>query len=118
MDVTVTSRPAVSTFTDKGSVLLATASSILAGRRASAPVNWSLGRQEADDKIGSICLSKNIEVRRLKVCECVYLAAVASVAFGAGATEGLEGILTDSSIKAGLGVTLVDLILAMGASEA
>lgn len=49
---------------------------------------------------------------------CVYLAAVASVAFGAGATEGLEGILTDASVKAGLGVTLVDLILAVGASEA
>lgn len=31
-DVTVTSRPAVSTFTGEGSILLATASSILAGR--------------------------------------------------------------------------------------
>lgn len=49
---------------------------------------------------------------------CVYLAAGASVALGAGATEGLEGILTDASIKAGLGVTLIDLVLAVGASEA
>lgn len=56
MDVTVTSRPAVSAFTDEGSILLPTASSILAGRWASAPVDWSLGRQEADEKIGSICL--------------------------------------------------------------
>lgn len=48
----------------------------------------------------------------------VYLAAVASVALWAGATEGLQGILTDASIEAGLGVTLIDLILAMGASEA
>lgn len=49
---------------------------------------------------------------------CVYLAAVASVALRAGATEGLQGILTDASIEAGLGVTLIDLILAVGASEA
>ncbi len=52
------------------------------------------------------------------VCECVYLAAVASVALGAGATEGLQGILTDASVEARLGVTLVDLVLAVGASEA
>lgn len=48
----------------------------------------------------------------------MYLAAEASVALGAGATEGLQGVLTDASIEAGLGVTLVDLILAVGASEA
>lgn len=48
----------------------------------------------------------------------MYLAAVASVAFGAGATEGLKGILTDSPIETGLRVTLVDLILTVGTSEA
>lgn len=48
----------------------------------------------------------------------MYLAAVACVAFVAGAPEGSKGILTDASIEAGLGVTLVDLILAVGASEA
>ena len=51
-------------------------------------------------------------------CVCVYLAAVASVALGAGATEWLQGILTDASVEAGLRVTLIDLILAVGASEA
>lgn len=50
--------------------------------------------------------------------ECVYLAAVASVTLRAGATEGLQGILTDASVEAGLGVTLIDLVLAVGASEA
>lgn len=51
-DVTVSSRPAVGTVTDEGSVLLPTASSILAGRGASAPVNWCLGRQM--DKLSAI----------------------------------------------------------------
>lgn len=48
----------------------------------------------------------------------MYLAAVAGVAFGTGAPEGLQGILTDASIEAGLGVTLIDFILAVGAGEA
>lgn len=52
------------------------------------------------------------------VSVCVYLAAVTSVTLRAGATEGLQGILTDASVEAGLGVTLIDLVLAMGASEA
>lgn len=86
-DITVTSRPAVTTITDERSILLATVSSILAGRCASAPVDWSL-------------------------------AAVASVALGAGATEGFQGILTDASVEARLGVTLINLILAVRASEA
>lgn len=59
-------------------------------------------------------------------CACVYvrvfvflyLTASASVALGAGATEGLQGILTDASVEAGLGVTFIDLILTVGASEA
>lgn len=46
------------------------------------------------------------------------LTAVADIALGAGATERLQGILTDASVEAGLGVTLVDFILAVGASEA
>lgn len=48
----------------------------------------------------------------------MYLAAVASVALGAGATEGFQGILTDASVEARLGVTLINLILAVRASEA
>lgn len=48
----------------------------------------------------------------------MYLAAAACVAFWTGATEGLEGIMTGAPIEAGLGVTLIDFILTVGASEA
>lgn len=48
----------------------------------------------------------------------MYLATVASIALGTRATEGLQGILTDASIETRLGVTLIDFILAVGASEA
>lgn len=48
----------------------------------------------------------------------MYLAAAARVAFWTGATEGLEGIMTGAPIEAGLGVTLIDFILTVGAGEA
>lgn len=48
----------------------------------------------------------------------MYLAAAACVAFWTGATEGLEGIMTGAPIEAGLGVTLIDFILTVGAGEA
>lgn len=48
----------------------------------------------------------------------MYLATIASITLGTGAAEGLQGILTDSSVETGLGVTLIDLILAVGTSEA
>lgn len=85
-DVTVTSRPASCAFTDKCSISLATAASILTGIRASAPVNWGL-------------------------------AAVASVAFRTRAAERLERVLANPSVQTGLGVTLVHLILTVGACE-
>lgn len=47
-----------------------------------------------------------------------YLAAVAGEAFGARAAEGLQGVLADAAVQAGLRVALVDLVLAVGASEA
>lgn len=43
----------------------------------------------------------------------VYLAAVASVALRARAAEGLQCILADASVEARLGVTLIDLVLAV-----
>lgn len=48
---------------------------------------------------------------------CDYLTAVASIALGAGATVGPQGILADASVQTGLGVTLIDLILTVGASK-
>ena len=42
-----------------------------------------------------------------------YLATVAGVAFGAGAAEGLEGILAQATVEARLRVTLVHLVLAV-----
>lgn len=86
-DVTVMSGPAICTVTNKGSVLLATATAILARRRPPTPLHRGL-------------------------------ASVASVALGAGAAEGLQGILTYAPIQARLGITLVDFILAVGAGEA
>lgn len=59
-----------------------------------------------------------MKVTNLKVCKCMYLAAAACVAFWTGATEGLEGIMTGAPIEAGLGVTLIDFILTVGAGEA
>lgn len=71
-DVTVTSRPAISTITDEGSILLPTASSILAGRWASAPVNWSLGRQEVENLSAFLNLRLKALTRPFKsVFECV-----------------------------------------------
>lgn len=49
---------------------------------------------------------------------CWHLAAVPSEAFGAGAAEGLQGVLADAAVEAGLRVALVDLVLAVGAGEA
>lgn len=48
----------------------------------------------------------------------MYLTAVAEKTFGAGTSEGFESILTDAPIEAGLGITLIHLILAVGTSEA
>lgn len=48
----------------------------------------------------------------------MYLATVASITLGTGAAERLQGILTDSPIETGLGVAFIDLILAVGTSEA
>lgn len=48
----------------------------------------------------------------------VYLTAVAEKTFGAGTSEGIKSILTDAPIEAGLGITFIDLILAVGTSEA
>lgn len=64
------------------------------------------------------CLTQNKKGTNLKVCKCMYLAAAACVAFWTGATEGLEGIMTGAPIEAGLGVTLIDFILTVGAGEA
>lgn len=47
-----------------------------------------------------------------------YLAAVPSEAFGAGAAEGLQGVLADAAVEARLRVALVDFVLAVGAGEA
>lgn len=47
-----------------------------------------------------------------------YLAAVACVAFRAGAAEGLEGVLADAAVEAGLRVALVDFVLTVRAGEA
>lgn len=49
---------------------------------------------------------------------CVYLAAVACVSLGTRTAEGLQSVLADPSVEAGLGVTLIHLILAVGACEA
>lgn len=48
----------------------------------------------------------------------VYLTAIAKKTFGAGTSEGIKSILTDAPIEAGLGITFIHLILAVGASEA
>lgn len=48
----------------------------------------------------------------------VYLAALAGVAFGTGAAERAQSILTEASVETRLGITLVDLILAVRAREA
>lgn len=47
-----------------------------------------------------------------------HLAAVPSEAFGTGAAEGLQGVLADAAVEAGLRVALVDLVLAVRAGEA
>lgn len=49
---------------------------------------------------------------------CSHLAAVPSEAFGAGAAEGLQGVLAHAAVEAGLRVALVDLVLAVRAGEA
>lgn len=46
------------------------------------------------------------------------LTAVSGEALGAGAAEGLQAVLTDAPVETGLGVTLINLILAVGAGEA
>lgn len=47
----------------------------------------------------------------------MYLTTVAGVSFGAGAVKCLHAIVTHSSIKAGLRVAFVHLVLAVVASE-
>lgn len=85
-DVAVTARPTYCAVTDKCSISLTTAASILTGIRASAPVNWGL-------------------------------AAIARVAFRTRAAERLERVLAYPSVQTGLGVTLVHLVLTVGACE-
>lgn len=46
------------------------------------------------------------------------LAPVAGVALGADTVEGLQAVLAHAAVQAGFGVTLVDLVLAVGSSEA